>query len=49
LPSGEEVDLEVAIAGRIVRRVFGKLASLQDETGTIQLYLDEKNPVRYGR
>lgn len=44
LPTGEEVDLEVAIAGRIVaRRVFGKLAffSLQDETGTIQLYLDK--------
>lgn len=46
LPSGEEVDLEVAIAGRVlVRRVFGKLAffSLQDETGTIQLYLDKKS------
>jgi len=45
LPNGEEVDLEVAIAGRIlVRRVFGKLAffNLQDETGTIQLYLDKK-------
>lgn len=45
LPSGEEVDLEVAIAGRILlRRVFGKLAffSLQDETGVIQLYLDKK-------
>ena len=45
LPPGEEVDLEVAIAGRIVqRRVFGKLAffGLQDETGTIQLYLDKK-------
>lgn len=45
LPSGEEVDLEVAIAGRIlVRRVFGKLAffDLRDETGTIQLYLDKK-------
>jgi lysyl-tRNA synthetase class 2 len=45
LPAGEEVDLDVAIAGRIlVRRVFGKLAffSLQDETGTIQLYLDKK-------
>jgi lysyl-tRNA synthetase, class II len=45
LPSGEEVDLEVAIAGRILaRRVFGKLAffSLQDETDTIQLYLDKK-------
>ncbi|NEP56054.1 MAG: lysine--tRNA ligase [Symploca sp. SIO2G7] len=45
LPDGEEVDLEVAIAGRILaRRVFGKLAffNLQDETGTIQLYLDKK-------
>jgi len=45
LPAGEEVDCEVAIAGRIlVRRVFGKLAffNLQDETGTIQLYLDKK-------
>ncbi|PIG93277.1 lysine--tRNA ligase [Gloeocapsopsis sp. IPPAS B-1203] len=45
LPNGEEVDVEVAIAGRILaRRVFGKLAffSLQDETGTIQLYLDKK-------
>jgi lysyl-tRNA synthetase, class II len=48
LPSGEEVDLEVAIAGRILaRRVFGKLAffTLQDETGTIQLYL-EKNRIQ---
>jgi len=45
LPAGEEVEGEVAIAGRIMaRRVFGKLAffSLQDETGTIQLYLDKK-------
>jgi len=45
LPSGEEVDLEVAVAGRIMtRRVFGKLAffTLQDETGTIQLYLEKK-------
>ncbi|MCM0591001.1 MAG: lysine--tRNA ligase [Gloeotrichia echinulata IR180] len=44
LPSGEEVDIEVSIAGRIMaRRVFGKLAffTLQDETGTIQLYLDK--------
>jgi lysyl-tRNA synthetase class 2 len=44
LPSGEEVDVEVSIAGRIMaRRVFGKLAffSLQDETGTIQLYLEK--------
>ena len=45
LASGEEVDLEVSIAGRILaKRVFGKLAffTLQDETGTIQLYLDKK-------
>jgi lysyl-tRNA synthetase class 2 len=45
LASGEEVEIEVAIAGRILaRRVFGKLAffGLQDETGTIQLYLDKK-------
>jgi lysyl-tRNA synthetase, class II len=44
LPSGEEVEVEVAIAGRILaRRVFGKLAffTLQDETGAIQLYLDK--------
>lgn len=45
LENGEEVDLEVSLAGRIIaRRVFGKLAffNLQDETGTIQLYLDKK-------
>lgn len=45
LPAGEEVEASVAIAGRITaRRVFGKLAffSLQDESGTIQLYLDKK-------
>lgn len=45
LPDGEEVDVEVSVAGRILaRRVFGKLAffSLQDETGTIQLYLEKK-------
>ncbi len=44
LASGEEVEIAVAIAGRIMaRRVFGKLAffTLQDETGTIQLYLDK--------
>ncbi|MBV8883009.1 MAG: lysine--tRNA ligase [Chroococcidiopsidaceae cyanobacterium CP_BM_RX_35] len=48
LPSGAEVDVEVAMAGRILaRRVFGKLAffTLQDETGTIQLYLD-KNQIQ---
>ena len=45
LASGEEVEVEVSLAGRIVaRRVFGKLAffELQDETGKIQLYLDKK-------
>jgi lysyl-tRNA synthetase, class II len=45
LPTGEDVDVEVSIAGRIMaRRVFGKLAffGLQDETGTIQLYLDKQ-------
>jgi len=45
LAAGEEVEVEVALAGRILaRRVFGKLAffNLQDETGTIQLYLDKK-------
>ncbi|MGF1537227.1 MAG: lysine--tRNA ligase [Elainellaceae cyanobacterium] len=45
LEPGEEVEDAVAIAGRIMlRRVFGKLAffTLQDETGTIQLYLDKK-------
>jgi lysyl-tRNA synthetase class 2 len=44
LSNGEEVAIEVSIAGRILaKRVFGKLAffSLQDETGTIQLYLDK--------
>jgi lysyl-tRNA synthetase, class II len=48
LPNGEEVDLEVSVAGRIMaRRVFGKLAffTLEDETGTIQLYL-EKNRIQ---
>jgi lysyl-tRNA synthetase class 2 len=45
LEAGEEVEDEVAIAGRILaRRVFGKLAffNLADESGTIQLYLDKK-------
>ncbi|MBT9312630.1 lysine--tRNA ligase [Leptothoe kymatousa] len=45
LPNGEEADFKVSIAGRImVRRVFGKLAffTLQDETGSIQLFLDKK-------
>jgi lysyl-tRNA synthetase, class II len=50
LAAGSEVEQEVAVAGRILaRRVFGKLAffSLQDETGTIQLYLD-KNKIQQG-
>jgi lysyl-tRNA synthetase, class II len=45
LASGEEVDIPVAIAGRIIaRRVMGKLAffSIQDETGAIQLYLNKQ-------
>jgi lysyl-tRNA synthetase, class II len=44
LASSEEVDVPVSIAGRILaRRVMGKLAffSLQDETGTIQLFLSK--------
>jgi lysyl-tRNA synthetase, class II len=45
LANGEEAAVEVAIAGRILaRRVMGKLAffNLQDETGTIQLYLEKQ-------
>ena len=45
LPNGEERDLKVAVAGRVMaRRVMGKLAffSLSDETGTIQLFLEKK-------
>ena len=48
LAPGEENPEQVSLAGRIIaRRVFGKLAffSLQDETGTIQLYL-EKNRIQ---
>jgi len=45
LKDGEEdATLRVALAGRImVRRVFGKLAffTLQDESGTMQLYLEQ--------
>ncbi|MEL6902993.1 MAG: lysine--tRNA ligase, partial [Cyanobacteria bacterium J06606_4] len=40
-----EEDFEVSVAGRIMaRRVFGKLAffTVQDETGTMQLYLEKK-------
>jgi lysyl-tRNA synthetase class 2 len=45
LGNEEEVEVEVSVAGRIMaRRIIGKLAffNLQDETGTIQLYLDKK-------
>lgn len=47
LGDGQDADdgREIAIAGRImVRRVFGKLAffTLQDNTRTIQLYLDKE-------
>ncbi|MEL7351002.1 MAG: lysine--tRNA ligase [Cyanobacteria bacterium J06649_5] len=45
LEAGAEDAFKVSIAGRIMaRRVFGKLAffTLQDETGTIQLYLEKK-------
>jgi len=45
LENGQEVEVKVAVAGRIIaRRIIGKLAffNLQDETGTIQLYLDKK-------
>ncbi|MFN9693713.1 MAG: lysine--tRNA ligase [Synechococcaceae cyanobacterium] len=43
LAKGAELDLEVAVAGRILtRRVLGKLAffTLADESGPIQLFLD---------
>jgi lysyl-tRNA synthetase class 2 len=45
LENGQEVEIKVAVAGRVIaRRIIGKLAffNLQDETGTIQLYLDKK-------
>ncbi len=45
LENGAEIDDRVSVAGRIIaRRIMGKLAffSLQDETGTIQLYLEKK-------
>lgn len=45
LAAGEAVGDRVSVAGRIMaRRIFGKLAffTLQDESGTIQLYLDKQ-------
>jgi lysyl-tRNA synthetase class 2 len=44
LPNGEEREVSVAVAGRVMtRRVMGKLAffTLADETGTIQLFLEK--------
>ncbi|MBM5785893.1 MAG: lysine--tRNA ligase [Cyanobacteria bacterium K_DeepCast_35m_m1_288] len=44
LPNGEERDLLVAVAGRVMtRRVMGKLAffTLADETGSIQLFIEK--------
>lgn len=45
IPNGvERDDVQVSVSGRIMlRRVFGKLAffQLQDDSGTIQLYLDK--------
>ena len=44
LPNGEEREVNVAVAGRVMtRRVMGKLAffTLADETGTIQLFLEK--------
>ena len=44
LPNGDERDLAVAVAGRVMtRRVMGKLAffTLADETGPIQLYIEK--------
>ena len=44
LPNGQELQLVVSVAGRVMsRRVMGKLAffTLADETGTIQLFLEK--------
>ena len=44
LPNGEERDVTVSVAGRVMtRRLMGKLAffTLADETGTIQLFLEK--------
>ncbi len=44
LPNGQEKDIAVCIAGRIIsRRVMGKLAffTLADETGSIQLFIEK--------
>mgnify|MGYP001318048707 CR=1 FL=1 len=44
LPKGQERDLKVSVAGRVVaKRVMGKLAffTLSDEKGNIQLYIEK--------
>jgi len=46
LKSGEELNLDVSIAGRVLaRRVMGKIAffSISDQDGSIQLYLEKLN------
>ena len=45
LDSGQEYDLNVSIAGRVLsKRVMGKIAffTINDQEGQIQLYLDKK-------
>ena len=45
LESGQEYDLNVSIAGRVLaKRVMGKIAffTINDQEGQIQLYLDKK-------
>ncbi len=44
LPNGQERDVKVSVAGRVLaRRVMGKLSffTLSDETGSIQLFLEK--------
>ena len=44
LPNGEEREVDISVAGRILtRRVMGKLAffTLLDESGSIQLFLEK--------
>ena len=44
LKNGEEFDLDISIAGRVLaRRVMGKIAffSISDQEGSIQLYLEK--------
>ena len=45
LENGQEYDLSVSIAGRVMaKRVMGKIAffTISDQEGPIQLYLDKK-------